>query len=132
VSGLGWRVDKAERALAIPTPEDVAQAHQVAEGVRIFHEWALAGMSCPPCAAGLEAMANRLSNDAVLEAARRERLIGRLVYEFDRAVLHQCCLRSLLQAIEAGGPPATPHECQPSVQDRRLYNGDPLRNSGRP
>ena len=124
MSGLGWRVDKAAKALAIPTPEDVAQARQVAEGVRTWHKWALAGMTCAPCAAGLDAMARGFSDDAaILESLRREDLTERLVYEFDRAMLHRCCLQSLLRASEAGGPPATRHVCEPSSFDRRLSTG---------
>ena len=72
------------------------------------------------------AMARRFSDDAtVLKAVRREDLTERLVYEFDRAMIHHCCLQSLLRAIETGGPPAAPHECETTDQDRRLTTGRP-------
>src|SRR3989442_9461941 len=99
MSGLGWRVDKVEKALAIPSPEDVSQARQVAKGLRIFHEWALAGMTCGPCAAGLDAMASRFSFDAAgLETLRHESFIERLFSEFEPAFLHFYCMHSLFRA----------------------------------
>jgi hypothetical protein len=128
MSGLGWRIDKAEKALAIPSPEDIALAKGIVQYVRRFHEWALAGMTCAPCAIGLGEMARRLNdNVAVLEAIRKDDLSHLLADELDRAMPHECCHESLSQSRKTGGPPAAPHECQASDMDRQLSTDLPPR-----